>query len=162
MFKKSFNNFLLSLFLVVFTAGWCSYFNSFAMEGFYSEIQRSELTPPDYVFSVVWVILYTLMVISLDILFNLKTEIKKIAVQLFLFTLFLQIMWSFAFFFCGYFLVGFIILLIMDISALALVEIAYNADKIAGVLLLPYLAWLFFATYLNWIIFDLNGISYAI
>lgn len=162
MFKKSFNNFLLSLFLVVFTAGWCSYFNSFAMEGFYSEIQRSELTPPDYVFSVVWVILYTLMVISLDILFNLKTEIKKIAVQLFLFTLFLQIMWSFAFFFCGYFLVGFIILLIMDISALALVEIAYNADKTAGVLLLPYLAWLFFATYLNWIIFDLNGISYAI
>jgi tryptophan-rich sensory protein len=162
MFKKPFNNFLLSLFLILFTAGWCSYFNSFAMEGFYPQIQRSELTPPGYVFSIAWTILYTLMVISLDILLNLKTEIKKMAVQLFLFNLFLQIIWSFAFFYCGYFLVGFIIIIILDFAALALVEVAYQANKISGFLLLPYLAWLVFASYLNWIIFDLNGAFFAL
>lgn len=161
MFKKSFYNFLLSLFLILFTAGWCSYFNSFAMDGFYSQIQRSELTPPGYVFSIAWTILYTLMVISLDILLNLKTETKKTALQLFLFNLFLQIMWSFAFFYCGYFLIGLIIILIMDVAAFALVEVAYHANKTAGLLLLPYLAWLIFATYLNWIIFDLNGAAFV-
>lgn len=162
MFQKPFYNFLLSLFLVLFTAGWCSYFNSFAMEGFYPQIQRSELTPPGYVFSIAWTILYTLMVVSLDILLDLKSEIKKMAVQLFLFNLFLHIMWSFAFFYCGYFLIGFIILLILDVSALALAEVAYQSDNVAGLLLLPYVAWLFFATYLNWIIFELNGSSFSI
>ena len=161
MFKKPFYNFLLSFFLVLFTAGWCSYFNSFAMDGFYPQIQRSELTPPGYVFSIVWTLLYTLMVISLDILFNLKGEIKTMAVQLFLFNLFLHIMWSFAFFYCGYFLVGLVIIIIMDVAALALTEVAYQANKTAGLLLLPYLAWIIFATYLNWIIFNLNGASFA-
>ncbi len=160
MFKKPINNFFLSLFLILLTAGWCSYFNSFAMDSYYPQIKRSELTPPGYVFSVVWTILYTLMVISLDILLNLKTEIKKMAVQLFLFNLFLQVMWSFAFFYNGYFLVGLIIIVIMDISALALTEVSYQANKIAGLLLLPYLAWIIFATYLNWAIYDLNGASY--
>lgn len=162
MFKKPFNNFLLSLFLILFTAGWCSYFNSFAMDGFYPQIQRSELTPPDYVFSIVWTILYTLMVVSLDILLNVKSEIKKMAIQLFMFNLFLHIMWSFAFFFNGYFLIGFIILLVTAVSALALVEIAYQTNKVAGLLLLPYVAWIVFATYLNWIIFDLNGATFTI
>lgn len=160
MFRKPIDNFLLSLFLIMFTAGWCSYFNSIAMDSFYPQIQRSDLTPPGYVFSVVWTVLYTLMVISLDILLNLKTEIKKMAVQLFLFNLFLQIIWSFAFFYNGYFLVGLIIIVIMDISALALTEVSYQANKIAGLLLLPYLVWIIFATYLNWAIYDLNGASY--
>ncbi len=161
MFKKPFHNFLVSLFLIIFTAGWCSYFNSFAMDSYYPQILRSDLTPPDYVFSIVWTILYTLMIISLDILLNLKTEIKNMAVQLFLFNLFLQIMWSFAFFYNGYFLIGLIIIIIMDIAALALTEIAYQANKLAGLLLLPYLAWIIFATYLNWAIYNLNGTSYS-
>lgn len=161
MFKKPLYNFILSLFLILFTAGWCSYFNSFAMDSYYPQIQRSNLTPTGYVFSIVWIILYTLMVVSLDILFNLKTEIKKMAIQLFLFNLFLHIMWSFAFFFNGYFLVGFIIILILDFAALALTEVAYQANKVAGLLLLPHLFWVLFATYLNWVIYDLNGATFA-
>ena len=151
---------MLSLFLIIFTAGWCSVFNSFAMDSYYPQISRSELTPPGYVFSIVWTILYTLMVVSLDILLNLKTEIKKMAIQLFLFNLFLHIIWSFAFFYCGYFLIGFIILLVLDIAALALTEVAYQANKVAGWLLVPHLVWIIFATYLNWAVYDLNGTSY--
>lgn len=162
MFEKPFYNFLLSFVLILFTAGWCSYFNSFAMDGFYPQIQRSELTPPGYMFSIVWTILYTLMVISLDILLNLRSEIKTMAVQLFLFNLFLHIVWSFAFFYCGYFLVGLIIIIIMDIAALALTEVAYQANKTAGLLLFPYLIWILFATYLNWAIFSLNGSVFAL
>jgi tryptophan-rich sensory protein len=161
MFTKPFYNFLLSLFLVLFTAGWCGYFNSFAMDSFYPQIQRSELTPPGYVFSIVWTILYTLMVISLDILLNQKSEIKNMALQLFLFNLFLHIVWSFAFFYCGYFLIGLFVIIIMDVAAFSLVEVGYQTNKLAGVLLLPYLAWILFATYLNWIIYDLNGAAYA-
>lgn len=161
MFKKPLFNFLLSLFIILFAAGWCSYFNSFAMDSYYPQIQRSELTPPGYVFSIVWTILYTMMVVSLDILLNLKTEIKKPAIQLFLFNLFLHIIWSFAFFYNGYFLIGFIILIILDIAALVLTEVAYQANKVAGLLVLPHFFWLLFATYLNWAIYDLNGISYA-
>jgi tryptophan-rich sensory protein len=97
----------------------------------------------------------------LDILLNLKTEIKKPAVQLFLFNLFLHIIWSFAFFYNGYFLIGFIILLILDVAALVLTEVAYQANKVAGLLLLPHFVWLVFATYLNWAIYDLNGVSYS-
>ena len=161
MFQKSLYNFLLSLLLVIFTAVWCSYFNSFAMNGFYEQIQRSALTPPGYVFSIVWTLLYALMVISLDILLNMKPEKSKHAVNFFLVNLLLQILWSFAFFYNGYFLIGLIILLMLDIVAAIQIEITYKLNKTAGLLLFPFGAWILFATYLNWIIYHLNGASYS-
>lgn len=160
MFKNPIYNFLLSLFLVVITAIWGSYFNSFAMDGYYEKIQRSALTPPNYVFPIVWTVLYALMVISLDLLLNIELKKSRHAVELFVFNLFLHILWTYAFFYHGYFLAGLMILIMLDVLTAVLIEEAYKLQKTAGILLLPLGAWIIFATYLNWVIYDLNGAVY--
>ena len=161
MSKSSILNFLNSLLLVAITALWCAFFNNVGMENFYNYIKLPSITPPNYVFPIVWIILYSLMAISYDLILNLNENIEtKTASQLFVINLVLQIIWSFTFFFAAYFLIGFIILILLDFIVIAMIKTFYNLNKTAAFLLFPYFLWLLFATYLNWSITDLNGAVY--
>lgn len=154
-------NFLYSLFLVTVTAAMCSRFNLYAMENYYEYIHKPALTPPDYIFPIAWTIIYVMMIISFDFILNLAPpKLITFASMLFIGNLLLHILWSYIFFFNGYFLIGFAVLVVLDFLALGLVERFYRLHKIAGLMLLPYLAWLLFATYLNWQIVNLNGENY--
>ena len=161
MFGKPFYNFLYSLFLVLVTAFICSYFNNFGMKNFYSEINLSVLTPPDYVFPIVWVILYALLVVAFDLVLNHADKQKiRVAAQFFILNLFLQALWTYVFFYNAYFLIGFAVLIVLDLVTLAMIKIFYDIDKKAGLLLVPYLLWVLFASYLNWAVVNLNGATF--
>ena len=161
MFEKPLYNFLYSLTLVLITAAICSYFNHFGMQNFYSEINLSSLTPPNVVFPIVWTLLYASLVISFDMVLN-HTDITKVrpAAQVFVLNLFLQALWTFVFFYNAYFLIGFAVLVVLDFVAAAMIKIFYNINKKAGLLLIPYMLWLLFATYLNWAVVNLNGATF--
>lgn len=163
MFEKPFFNFLYSLFLVFITAAFCSYFNSVAMNGFYPQIKVSDFTPPDIYFSVVWCVLYILLVFAFYLVLNSnKKQLIKPAATIFAFNMFLQVLWSFVFFYNAQFLAGFAVLVILDIITLIMVVMFYKIRKLAGILLIPYFLWLLFATFLNWAIVDLNGYIFVI
>lgn len=163
MFEKPLYNFLYSLILVLITAFICSYFNHFGMKNFYSEINLSALTPPNVVFPIVWTILYATLVISFDMVLNHADKTKvRAAAQVFTLNLFLQALWTYVFFHNAYFLLGFAVLVVLDFVTMAMIKIFYGTDKKAGLILIPYLLWLLFASYLNWAVMDLNGATFIL
>ena len=108
----------------------------------YQDLIKSPLNPPGYVFGIVWPILYLLMSISAFRTFN-KTK------NLFLIQLLFNAIWSWLFF---AFQMPFIALL--NIWLLIYLNIKlnlkmFNQDKLSGFLFIPYILWLFFASYLN-------------
>ena len=108
----------------------------------YQELVKSSLNPPGYVFGIVWPILYLFMSISAFRTFN-KTK------NLFFIQLLFNAMWSWLFF---AFQMPFIALL--NIWFLIYLNIKLNLkmfdqDKLSGFLFIPYVLWLFFASYLN-------------
>jgi len=157
MFDKPIYNFLYSLILVLITAAFCSYFNRVGMQNFYSELKLSVLTPPNIVFPIVWTVLYILLTMAFYYILNTadKTLIRPVA-TLFTFNLFLQVLWTFVFFYNAYFFSGFVILIILDFATGLLVWAFYKINRTAGLMLIPYFLWVIFATYLNWAIVVLN------
>jgi benzodiazapine receptor len=108
----------------------------------YQALNKSSLNPPGYVFGIVWPILYLLMSISAFRTFN---ETK----DLFLIQLLINALWSWIFF---AFQMPFVALL--NIWLLIYLNIKINLkmfyqDKLSGLLFIPYVLWLFFASYLN-------------
>lgn len=157
MFQKPFYNFLYSLFLIMLTAGFCSYFNRVGMVTFYENINLSGFTPPNMVFPIVWAILYALLVFAFDAVLNYarKDRIRP-AATLFTLNLFLQVLWTFVFFYNAAFFSGFIVLVILDFVTAVMIWLFYQISRAAGIALIPYFIWLLFATYLNWAVVVLN------
>jgi len=108
----------------------------------YQELVKSSLNPPGYVFGIVWPILYLMMSISA---FRTFHETKG----LFLTQLLFNALWSWLFFAFQMPLIA-----LMNIWLLIYLNIKLNLkmfyqDKLSGLLFIPYVIWLFFASYLN-------------
>ena len=108
----------------------------------YQTLIKSPLNPPEYVFGIVWPILYLLMSISAFRTFN---ETK----DLFLIQLLFNTLWSWLFFAFQMPLAA-----LLNIWLLIYLNIKINLkmfyeDKLSGLLFIPYVLWLFFASYLN-------------
>jgi len=158
MFQKPFYNFLYSLFLVLITAGFCSYFNRVGMENFYSQINLSGFTPPNAVFPIVWIVLYALLVFSFDDILNSGNKERiRAAATVFTLNLFLQVLWTYVFFYNAYFFGGLVVLVILDLLTMIMFWLFYEISHIAGLTIIPYFIWLLFATYLNWAVVVLNA-----
>ena len=161
MFNNVLTRFLYAFSAVGVTAGLCGYLNDFGLNTFYSQINLPVFTPPNNVFPAVWGVLYTLLIISTTIVLGSSDTAKiKSALQIFWLNMLLQIIWTYIFFYSGMFLAGFFVIALLDFVTVLLLDAYYHLRKIAGYLLLPYLFWLLFATYLNWGITDLNGNVY--
>lgn len=159
MFAKSYFNFIFSLVTVLITAGLCSYFNNIGMDNFYSDIKLAALNPPNYVFSIMWTILYVLLVIAFDLVLENKEKSASAVAGSFIFNMFLQVLWCYVFFGKGYFLIGFWVILALILSTAFLLYQFYQRHKGAAYMIVPYFLWLLFAAYLNWAVYDLNGAS---
>ena len=123
----------------------------------YKNLKRSKLSPPSYVFGIVWPILYTLMFISLIILWtNKKCYPYCEPITYFLFQLFFNITWTNLFFNLKKPLWAFVDLCITLIFTLITYKKMMKFSKTAAYLLVPYILWLSFAFYLNAFIFVNN------
>lgn len=162
MFKNTLSRFLYAFSAVGVTAGLCGYLNDFGLNTFYTKIDLPVLTPPNNVFPLAWSILYILLIISTTMVLNSADTVKiKSALQIFWLNMLLQIIWTYVFFYSGMFLAGFFVLVLLDLITVLLIDAYFRMRKTAAYLLLPYLFWLLFATYLNWGVIDLNGNAYV-
>ena len=113
-------------------------------------IQRPPLSPPAIVFPIVWTILYALMGISAARirLAEPSAEQKK-ASNLFVAQLIVNFFWPLFFFNLQAFGFALLWLILLWVLVFLLIRATKEVDKLAYLLLIPYLAWLTFALYLN-------------
>tara|TARA_B100000989_G_C19425230_1_gene420449 strand:- start:246 stop:728 length:483 start_codon:yes stop_codon:yes gene_type:complete len=120
------------------------------IDNWYETLNRSFLTPPGYVFGIVWSILYVMIAIVGWLIWNQKSNPEiKILKYLFISQLILNWAWSPLFFL--YHKTGFsIFLLISMIILTALLAFkSYRTLISVSLLMIPYFLWLLFALYLN-------------
>ncbi len=116
----------------------------------FNNLNKPFLQPPEWIFSPVWIILYGTLLIAL-ILYSvtITTKSKKSGYVIFLVHMVFNLLWSPVFFILHKIDIAFFIILIMDITAFVFVKKFFAISKAAGFILIPYLAWILFATYLN-------------
>ena len=121
----------------------------------YNSLIQPPLAPPAIVFPIVWAILYVLMGISYGILDSnslIDTEINSI----YYWQLFVNSLWSMFFFVLKWRFFAFLWILLLLILIIIMIIKFYNKNKTAGLLQIPYLLWVTFATYLNLATYILN------
>ena len=124
----------------------------------YSSITRPVLSPPGWIFPVVWSVLYFLMGVSIYLIHNSEVSQNETTKPFLLFgvQLFLNFIWSPIFFNKQWFLFAFIVLVFLWNITLLMIISFYKISKPASILQIPYLLWLTFAGYLNFLIYLLN------
>lgn len=160
--KKIFT-FIYILAAVLLTAYLSSIFSRYGTSGWYQMLPKPIITPPDYVFSIVWTLLYALLVWASYIALN-KTEslIHNMANDLFLVQCFLQILWCFVFFAHGHLAFGLATIILLDITVFKMAHLYYKLNRWSFYILIPYCLWILFATVLNIAYVWMHGISIKI
>lgn len=121
-------------------------------------IRKPALSPPAWLFPVVWTILYTLMGISSYRVVSSDAAPKEIrgALIFYALQLFFNFLWSIVFFNLEAYLFAFIWLILLWALILITTVRFFRIDRRAGWLMVPYLLWVAFAGYLNYAIYKLN------
>ena len=128
-----------------------------AMEDYAQQITKPPLSPPGWLFPVVWTILYTIMGISAARVWLAKdSAARSKGLNLYVTQLIVNFFWSLIFFNAQAF--GFAVIWLLLLWALVLLMILqfYKADRLAALLQIPYLIWLTFAAYLSIGVWYLN------
>ena len=127
------------------------------VEQFKTDTIKPVFSPPDWLFPVVWTILYILMGISAYIIDTMvTTNDKRTATVLYYLQLAFNFFWSFIFFNFQAYLPAFVWIIILWVLIIATTIEFYKIDKTAGILMVPYLIWVTFAAVLNFSIYLLN------
>ena len=129
-----------------------------SITNWYAQLQKPNITPPDWVFGPVWTILYLLMGISVFIVWNKGLDYPKVkqALGLFLIQLALNAAWTPLFFGFHLILAAFIEIMLLWLAILATLLAFKCISARASMLLLPYLIWVGYAVILNGTICYLN------
>lgn len=114
------------------------------------------LSPPGYIFPIVWAILYTLMGISSYLIFISGHPDTKKALTTYLIQLFFNFSWSILFFRFELYWFAFIWLLILIIMIILMIRQFHSINLLSAYLQIPYLLWCIFAAYLNYMIAVVN------
>ena len=114
------------------------------------------LSPPGFVFPIVWTMLYVLMGISSYIIYNENSYHSDCCLKIYLINLFVNFLWTPIFFGLNLRLFSFIWILLLDIVIVYMIICFYKVNKKSAYLQIPYLAWSLFATYLNLAFYILN------
>jgi translocator protein len=129
-----------------------------AIPTWYATLTKPSFSPPNWIFGPVWTILYFLMGISLYLVWKENRNKKKRtrAITYFAIQLFLNFVWSILFFGLRSPILGLIDILMMLTFIVLTIQHFIEISRTASILLLPYLAWVSFATLLNTAIAVLN------
>jgi tryptophan-rich sensory protein len=123
----------------------------------YATLVKPSFQPPNYLFGPVWLTLYTLMGISLYLIWRAeKGKERKQALWLFGIQLFLNAIWSPIFFGWHRLDIALVVIILMWVFILATIIRFYKLNKPAAYLLIPYILWVSFASVLNYAILVLN------
>jgi len=126
-------------------------------KNWYDNLKKSKYSPPDKIFGIVWPILYVLMSISFFLIFNdKKCHPYCNPLNYFLIQLILNLSWTTIFFKMKKTKIAFFTIIIMLILTIITYFKFNKINKFASYLLIPYILWLAFASYLNYYIITNN------
>lgn len=121
----------------------------------FETIQKPVLSPPGWLFPIVWTVLYILMGIASYLVLTTESS-QRVTLFIYKIQLFFNFIWPIIFFNLRLYLLAFIWLIILWLLILITAILFYKTNKLAGYLMLPYLIWVTFAGYLNLSIYLLN------
>ncbi len=135
-----------------------AFFTMSQIETWYVTLQMPALSPPNYVFGPVWTTLYALMGVALFLVWRegINTRQVKKALTVFAVQLVLNSLWSIVFFGLHNPLGALVVIVALWLSIVWSMVEFYKVSHAATWLLVPYLAWVSFASYLNAAIWFLN------
>jgi translocator protein len=140
--------------LVVGAAG--TFFTEPAIPTWYAGLAKPDFNPPNWVFAPVWTTLYVLMGVAAWRVWRL-TGLNSPELTLWMSQLTLNFFWSAIFFSLHLILLALVEMALLWLLILITMILFWRRDRIAGLLFLPYLAWVSFAFALNFAIWQLNG-----
>jgi benzodiazapine receptor len=116
----------------------------------YAGLEKPFLNPPNFVFGPVWTVLYILIAISLYLVWTQKsTKSKVLAYGAFATQMILNALWSFVFFGLHMPALAVVVVVLLLVAIVLTIMSFYRFSKPAAYLLVPYLLWVCFATYLT-------------
>ncbi|WP_039096459.1 TspO/MBR family protein, partial [Croceibacterium mercuriale] len=123
----------------------------------FAALAKPAIYPPGATFGIVWPILYVMMGIALALVGAERgAPHRRAALTAFAVQLALNLAWSPTFFAAHQIGAALAILLALDVALIVTLTLFLRVRRAAGLLLLPYLAWVLFATVLNWQVLQLN------
>lgn len=123
----------------------------------FAELVKPEAQPPGWVFPIAWTVLYLMMGIAFSMILHARgARSRGLAIGLFLIQFLLNLSWSPIFFGRHQVTTAFYLIILILVLAIATTIIFGRVRKAAAWLMVPYLAWLSFASILNFQIDRLN------
>lgn len=120
------------------------------MNAWYAELNRPPLTPPDWIFGPVWTVLYLMILVAVIAYYRAANKPHVLRTTLVLIIhLALNFAWTWLFFGLRAPLLALIDMVLLDLSLLLLLRWFRQSSNFAAYLLVPYLIWILFASYLN-------------
>jgi benzodiazapine receptor len=135
-----------------------SIFTAPAIGGWYAALEKPSFTPPNWLFSPVWIALYALMAVAAFLVWNKGLGVRgaKTALIFFAAQLILNVLWSVIFFGLRSPGLAFVEIVVLWFAIAVSIITFYQVSKPAALLLVPYIVWVSFAAALNLAIFRLN------
>ena len=155
--KINYKKLIFSIIIPLLVGGISAYLTRDSMSTF-ERVAKPPLSPPGWLFPIVWTILYILMGIA-SYLVNTSKGPKTLsdsALAIYALQLVFNFFWSIIFFNMEAYLFAFIWLIALWLLILWTTVSFYKINKTAGLLMIPYLIWVAFAGYLNLGIYLLN------
>lgn len=141
---------ILEFVVLSFVVGYLSrLLQSSSMETWYPDLYKSSLTPPGYIFSLVWGVLYLLMGISAGLVWSMRTLYSWLLTILFVVQLIINLAWSFTFFWMKSPAAGLVVLVLLFVCVVLYVVGCYKQSRAAALMNIPYVVWLLYAMFLN-------------
>lgn len=126
----------------------------------YQTLRQPAFAPPQFVFPIVWTVLYILMGISSYIVYSRRSQSNEIdvgaALMLYALSLVLNIVWVISFFKYQKILASVAVIAVLVIVICAMIYAFSKVSRSAAALQIPYLVWTVFASFLNLTIYFLN------
>lgn len=120
------------------------------MNNWYASLNRPPLTPPSWIFSPVWTILYVMIAVAIFLYYRTPAKSHgRLTTSVLIVHLAANFSWTWLFFGQQAPGLAFIDIVILDFTLVLLICAFWKTRQLAGALLLPYLGWVLFATYLN-------------
>lgn len=127
--------------------------------GWYNPLKKPKFNPPNWIFGPVWTLLYISIGFSGYIFWDTKKGFYEEDTAhwfFYFFQIFLNLIWTPIFFGLNYTLLAFGNICLMVVAVLVNIILFSQKSTLAGCILIPYLCWISFATYLNFGIWYLN------
>lgn len=149
---KKIHCYLLPLLLCFALAALTSVLQTDALRVWYPALAKPALTPPNILFPIVWTLLYACIGVSAGLVLSSCLNTRHSVMLLWYLQLAFNFLWSIFFFTLRSPLLGFIDILALDAAVILYIIFSARVRKAAAWLMVPYLVWILYATYLNgWI-----------